>query len=289
MIKNLLFSVAILLLSVAPARAQSGLLCRYGSTGSQPCASPLALSWIPTGIPAFWLADGSVTNAEFLRLAGVTSPIQTQINLLTTAIGPGAFSVTAGAGLTGGGSAALGGSVAVALPNTGTPGTCASPASLTTDAQGRVTSCTPGGGGSATGSAVILAQVGASLGNAAWGANQYAGLGSIGGSNASTTVGAWRAPATGTVKNWYYTAYGPNPSGLGRTVTVNKASSAIGGGCGGYSPTAIVFTMPLAGQGAAVATSLPVTAGDCILFQSNFSITTGVSGSILIEAQYVPN
>ena len=54
------------------------------------------------------------------------------------------LTVTAGAGLSGGGAVALGGSVAVAMPNVGPNATIAYPASITLDAQGRVSSAIAG-------------------------------------------------------------------------------------------------------------------------------------------------
>lgn len=276
-----------LALLAAPASAQQPALCRQGLTGTSKCVTPWDQAWIPSGISAAKIGAGTVNDIVFGYLVGATSPLQAQINAIVASIGTGTFAVTAGAGLSGGGSAALGGSVGIAMPNVGAAGTYSYPTQITTDAQGRVTSATPGSPPGATGSAVTLMLMGNGAALSSWVAGQYAGLGSIAGSSASPP-GAWRAPAAGTVKNWFYTSSLANPSGAGRVVTVHKAAAASGG-CGAYSPTAITITMPLAGQGASTATSLAVNAGDCILFVQNFTLNTGSGGSTIITAQYVPN
>lgn len=151
-------------------------------------AGTLAAARLPTAIDAANIANGTVSNAEFQALDGVTGSIQAQINgkfatptgttaqylrgdgsaanfptippatTLTTSGTSGAAtynpttgalnipayasgtgtvtSITAGAGLSGG---IITTSGTISLPNTGTPGTYNS---VTTDAQGRVTTGT---------------------------------------------------------------------------------------------------------------------------------------------------
>lgn len=107
-----------------------------------PNGVPIAAGDLPSGIDAAKVADASVSNAEFQRLDGVTSAIQTQINAK-----PSLSSATPqpiGTAAAGTGTAASKDDHAHALPATGTAGTYAYPSSLTTDAQGRVSSVTAG-------------------------------------------------------------------------------------------------------------------------------------------------
>lgn len=140
-----------------------------------------------------------------------------------------------------------------------------------------------------TGSAVVLMVMGNGAALSSWAANQYAGLGSVAGSNVNPLVGAWQSPCTGSLRNWYYASSLANPSGAGRVVTVYRAPAAVSGGCGVYAATAVTLTMPLAGQGAFSATTLAVTQGDCILFRQNFTLNTGAGGATTISALHTCN
>jgi hypothetical protein len=64
-------------------------------------------------------------------------------NIPNGALNNSSITVTAGAGLTGGGTVALGGSTTIALPDVGSPSLTLGLCSITTDAKGRVTTATP--------------------------------------------------------------------------------------------------------------------------------------------------
>lgn len=146
-------------LMIRPSSGTVDAVMVYTASDERPHLFPLSGCSIGSGsfscsggaIDASSIADGSVSNAEFQRLDGVSSNIQTQLNAKfaspsgttsqyirgdgSLASGP-VTSVTAGAGLSGGTITTTG---TISLPNTGTAGTYSL---VTTDAQGRVTSGT---------------------------------------------------------------------------------------------------------------------------------------------------
>lgn len=65
-----LFVLGLLCAFAVAAQAQFTPLCRSGTTGTKNCSGTLAVSHVPTGIPAANIGDGSLTNAELTALAG---------------------------------------------------------------------------------------------------------------------------------------------------------------------------------------------------------------------------
>lgn len=62
------------------ATGGSGHYLKQASAGAAVTVGAIAAGDLPTGIDAAKIADGSVSNAEFQRLNGVTSDIQTQLD-----------------------------------------------------------------------------------------------------------------------------------------------------------------------------------------------------------------
>ena len=95
---------------------------------------------LPTGTGDLVSADAS----QALTNKTISGSDNTLSNIGNASLTNSSITVTASTGLSGGGSVALGGSTALSLPNVGTANTYAYPSSLTTDAQGRVSSVTAG-------------------------------------------------------------------------------------------------------------------------------------------------
>lgn len=114
----------------------------------------LTNSSITLTVPSIFSSGGTVSLGSTLGLslasqaqnsvfAGLTSGVGTpafRALVLADLPGSGAFTLTAGAGLAGGGAVSLGSSVTISMPNVGSAGskTFATGDSITTDAQGRV-------------------------------------------------------------------------------------------------------------------------------------------------------
>jgi hypothetical protein len=96
----------------------------------------VALARISTALGA-----GSATIAA----KSISGSANTLTNIPNSALTNSSLTVSAGTGLTGGGAVSLGGSTSIGMPNTGPgAGSVAYPASITLDAQGRITAATPG-------------------------------------------------------------------------------------------------------------------------------------------------
>lgn len=72
----------------------------YDSKGLVTAGADLAATDLPSGIDATKIADGSVSNAEFQYLNGVTSDIQTQLNAKIPTYDGATYDVTALAAVT---------------------------------------------------------------------------------------------------------------------------------------------------------------------------------------------
>lgn len=131
--------ILIALLFANPAAAQTQLVCNQGSA-KVPCSSPIGQTYIPAGIPATKVSAGTVSDTVFGYLAGVTSSIQAQLNaLVASAVAlSNATPDNVGTASPGASTAAARADHVHALPAVGSAGTSAY-ATVTTDAQGRVT------------------------------------------------------------------------------------------------------------------------------------------------------
>lgn len=112
---------------------------KQATLGADVTVGAIAAGDMPSAIDAAKLADGSVSNAEFQRLDGVTSGIQSQLdgkqasgNYLTALTGDGTAS-----GPSGGGSAAL--TLATVNGNVGSFGGASQAVSVTANAKGLIT------------------------------------------------------------------------------------------------------------------------------------------------------
>ena len=194
------------------------------------------------------------------------------------------ITVSAGAGLSGGGAVALGSSVSLSMPAVGTAGTYAYPSSMTTDAQGRVSSITAGSAPTDKGSAVMLAQV-SSVGGAGWiFAGDYFGLSQMieSGRGTATNVAPWVAPCAGTLKNFRTWTVAAAPSNSAFTVYQAATSSTPS-----YSATSAVINIASGAHlGADTTHTLTIAAGDLIIFKTDTSWT---NPGFCIQAQFIPS
>lgn len=283
-----LFACAALAALASSATAQNKVLCREGLTGLALCANPLPLSYVDQ-LPPLKLQGGSA--GRLLAddgSAGSWLPAGIAGRCLVSN-GPGvlpSYQLLAPSQIAGGavGRLFIDDGVSGAWLNAG-------PAGYVITSNGPAApfswQAPPSSGPKCSSVTLLVMGNGAAL--SSWVSGQYAGLGSLAGSNAGTAIGAWRSTCTGSVRNWYYSSSSANPSGAGRVVTVHRAPGAVTGGCGVYAATAITMAMPLAGQGAFTASSLSVSPGDCILFNQNFTLNTGSGGSTTIVAEQCCN
>ncbi len=95
---------------------------------------------LPTGTGDLVSADAS----QVLTNKAISGSDNTLSNIGNASLTNSSVTVTASTGLSGGGAVALGGSTSISMPNVGTANTYAYPSSLTTDAQGRLSSVTAG-------------------------------------------------------------------------------------------------------------------------------------------------
>lgn len=241
------------------------------------------------GNPTVGLTNDSVTiNTSGGITGGGAAALGSSLSLSLSAIPNSALAdssltVTAGTGLDGGGAVALGSSVSLSLPNTGTSGTYAYPSSLTTDAQGRVSSITAGSAPTDKGSSVMLAQV-SSNGGAGWiFAGDYFGLSQMTESSRATATNVipWVAPCAGTLKNFRTWTVAAAPSNSAFTVYQAATSSTPS-----YSATAAVINIASGAHlGADTTHELAIAAGDLIIFTTD---TTWNNPGFCVQAQFIP-
>lgn len=174
--------------------------------------------------------------------------------------------------LIGGPTPAFGSVPSAALPNIGTANTYAFPSSLTTDAQGRLTSVTAGTAPTSTGGAVALATA------VTWGTNTYMGL--AGTPNVTATlVTPWVAPCDGVMKN--LAVQSAVNFGSGSTITAYKSAT----GSPSYSSTSITTTIGIFQYAGFDNThTVSLTKGDMILFFND----TVWAGGVCASFQFVP-
>lgn len=291
--RNLLLLVAVIALAALPGKttAQSKVLCRVGATGAAPCATPLPPSYfdqipasqveggsagrllVDDGTQGSWLPPGTAGYFLISSGPGLLPSYQPLPSLPPSQISGGAV-----------GRLFIDNGVSGAWLNSGTAGYV-----LTSNGPAAAFSWQALPASSPKCSSVTILVMGNGAALSSWVSGQYAGIGSMAGSSATTTIGAWRSTCTGTLRNWYYSSSSANPSGAGRIVTMHRAPGAVTGGCGVYAATAVTMTMPLAGQGAFAATSLAIAPGDCILANQNFTLNTGAGGCTTIHAEQCCN
>lgn len=169
----------------------------------------IANTYIGTGIDATKIADGSVTNAEFQYLGGVTSDIQTQLNAKQAT---GNY-ITA---LTGDGTASGPGSVALTLAtvnaNVGTFGSATQASQVTVNAKGLVT---------AVSNVTVTPAVGSITG---LGTGVATALGVNIGTAGSFVVngGALGTPSSGNLANCTFPTLNQNTTGSAATLTTTR-------------------------------------------------------------------
>lgn len=180
-------------------------------------------------------------------------------------------SLSAGTGISISNVDGSGANPSISLSNVGTAGTYATPSSITTNAQGQITSITAGSA-SSPGSATMVALLGNGT-NTTWTANTWIGI-SPQASTASGEGGDWMFPVSGTLKNFVLSKIGGTSSG--GTITVYKNN-------GGTSTTISVTTKVDNGI------TISGVAKDTISFVTDTSMTTGTGTCILIMAMFVPS
>ena len=226
--------------------------------------------------------SGGVTGGGTLSLGGSLSLSLSAIP--NAALANSSLTVSAGTGLAGGGSVALGGSTSLSLPSIGSAGTYAYPSSMTTDAQGRVSSVTAGSAPTIGGSAVMLAQV-SSNGGAGWiFSGDFFGLSQMTESGRGTpaNVAPWVAPCAGTLKNFRTWTVAAAPSNSAFTVYQAATSSTPT-----YNATAAVLNIASGAHlGADTTHTLTIAAGDLIIFKTDTSWT---NPGFCIQAQFIPS
>lgn len=163
--KLFLATAAALLALTAPAGGQTIVRCRTLGGSAVDCTAPLGNSYvnwaspgtIGSGTPAAVTATtftGSGSGLTSVPAASITGSLSgvtidcasnTCSNIANAALVNNSITVTAGTGLSGGGVVSLGGTVSLTLPSVGPgAGAIAYPASITLDAQGRVSAASAG-------------------------------------------------------------------------------------------------------------------------------------------------
>lgn len=163
--KLFLVAAAALFALAAPAGGQTIVRCRTLGGSAVDCTAPLGNSYvnwaspgtIGSGTPAAVTATtftGSGSGLTGVPAASITGSLSgvtidcasnTCSNIANAALVNNSITVTAGTGLSGGGVVSLGGTVSLTLPSVGPgAGAIAYPASITLDAQGRVSAASAG-------------------------------------------------------------------------------------------------------------------------------------------------
>lgn len=261
-----------------------------GVTGGGALALGSSLSLSLSAVPNAALANSSVTvNTSGGITGGGAVSLGSSLSLSLSAVPNSALAnssltVSAGTGLSGGGAVSLGGSTSLSLPSIGSAGTYAYPSSMTTDAQGRVSSVTAGSAPTIGGSAVMLAQV-SSNGGAGWiFSGDYFGLSQMTESGRGTpaNVAPWVAPCAGTLKNFRTWTVAAAPSKSAFTVYQAATSSTPT-----YNATAAVLNIASGAHlGADTTHTLTIAAGDLIIFKTDTSWT---NPGFCIQAQFIPS
>lgn len=225
-----------------------------------------------------------LAQSQALTNKTISGASNTLSNIGNSSLTNSSLTVTASTGLSGGGSVALGSSVSLSLPSVGSAGTYAYPSSMTTDAQGRVSSITAGSAPTDKGSAVMLAQV-SSVGGAGWiFAGDYFGLSQMteSGRGTATNVAPWVAPCAGTLKNFRTWTVAAAPSNSAFTVYQAATSSTPT-----YNATSAVLNIASGAHlGADTTHTLTIAAGDLVIFKTDTSWT---NPGFCIQAQFIPS
>ena len=279
-----------LIANVKLANSSATVNTSGGITGGGTLSLGGVLSLSLSAVPNAALANSSVTvNTSGGITGGGAVSLGSSLSLSLSAVPNSALAnssltVSAGTGLSGGGAVSLGGSTSLSLPSIGSAGTYAYPSSMTTDAQGRVSSVTAGSAPTIGGSAVMLAQV-SSNGGAGWiFSGDYFGLSQMTESGRGTpaNVAPWVAPCAGTLKNFRTWTVAAAPSKSAFTVYQAATSSTPT-----YNATAAVLNIASGAHlGADTTHTLTIAAGDLIIFKTDTSWT---NPGFCIQAQFIPS
>lgn len=228
---------------------------------------------LPSGTADLLSADSSITITN-KTISGASNTLN---NIGNSSLTNSSLTVTASTGLAGGGVVSLGGSVSLSLPNTGTAGTYANPSSMTTDAQGRVTSVTAG----SAGPSLPLSRANGGFGS------DVSGLGT--GLSVQTASNTWaaRSIAQGsgiTVSNGDGVAGNPTVALTSNSVTINTAGGITGGGAVALG-SSLSLSLSAVPNAALANSSLTVTAGTGL--SGGGAISLGGSVSLSIAATTV--
>lgn len=237
-------------------------------------------------VPAASGADSIALLAQSQTLTNkvISGSNNTLSNIGNSSLTNSSVTVSAGTGLSGGGSVALGGSTSLSMPAVGTAGTYAYPTSVTTDDRGRVSAISAGSAPVIGGSAVMLAQV-SSNGGAGWIFNgDYFGLSQMteSGRSTPTNVAPWVAPCAGTLKNFRTWTVAAAPS-ISKFTVYQAATSSTPT----YNATSAVIAIASGAHlGADTTHTLTIAAGDLIIFKTDTSWT---NPGFCIQAQFIPS